>query len=292
MATSLYRTPLQNALQFTLDSQISAGASSLTLNSSGSGILQTPGVLVIDRVDSSGNPTATKREYFTFTGNSGTSVTGLVGGQAGSSQQIHAAGAIVEFIPDVVWGDAIYQVITREHDAFGQHVSLVSMNNISTNNIAVLSGASGNSYNLRSLAIASLASIRDLYVSDLFSASGASLQAFPMMPVWVQSGTVSGASANLGKPLSMPFAGKIQWIDVTTKIGSSGASLNIDITKNGTSVIAATGSTSILFIPVNGTFVSSASVATSNFVAGDVFNFSILGSGSLAQDLTIKFYAR
>lgn len=277
MATQLYRVPTNNALQYTLDSQIAAGATSLTLNQSVAGIVRGPGVLIIDRVDSSGNTTPTKREYFTFTTVSSAVVSGLVGGLAGSTQQVHSAGAIVEFIPDVIWADSLYSVITAEHDTYGTHISLASINTLSTNTAI----------------IASAASINQGTFKTLINASGASLQGVsPTIPVWVFSGTLSGASTALGKPLDMPRSGTINWISAITRAGSSGASLFLDITKNGTSIITATASTSLLNIPVNGTYVSLGSIATQTFVSGDVFNFSVLNSGSMAQDLTIKFHAR
>lgn len=118
---TLLKVPTQNSIQYTLDSQILAGASSLTLNQSVSGIVQAPGVLVIDRIDSSGAITASKREYKTFTGVSSATISGLSGGLGGSTDQVHAVGAIVEFIPDVVWAQSVYDTITAEHTTSGVH---------------------------------------------------------------------------------------------------------------------------------------------------------------------------
>lgn len=57
---AITRVPTINNAQYTLDSQISAGASSLTLNQSVTGIVRAPGVIVIDRIDSAGAVTASK----------------------------------------------------------------------------------------------------------------------------------------------------------------------------------------------------------------------------------------
>ena len=101
MAT-LPRVPTNNATQYTLDSQLSAGGVTATLNQDVSSVVRAPGFFVIDRVDSSGNATSTKREYIKFTGVSSADLTTLTRGLAGSTDQVHAVGAIVEFVPDVL----------------------------------------------------------------------------------------------------------------------------------------------------------------------------------------------
>lgn len=192
----LYQVPTQNSLQYTLDSAYTAGGTTLTLSSTLTGIVQAPGVCVVDRVDSSGNLTATKRDYFTFTGVSGAQLTGVAGGLAGSTNQDHAVGAIVEFIPDIVWAQALYDVIGTEHSVMGQHTSLPSVTQLRTLDLVGWSSASLSILNTRALYVASLASlqavetnmgviasqasINRLNIRQLFSASGASLVAiFP-----------------------------------------------------------------------------------------------------------------
>lgn len=276
MATQLFRVPTQNNLQYTLAQQLAQGASTAVLNTDVTGIVQTPGVFVVDRVDSSGNKTPTVREYISFTGQSTTNLTGLTKGLGGSTDQQHSVGAIVEFIPDVVWADSYYQVQTREHDVFGVHISLASLKQVSTLNLAAQSTAS----------------LQALNVSNYLNASGASILAFPLVPTFTFGGVLSAASANLGIPLTMPRPGNVLWVDATTRIGSSGASLFLDLTKNGVGIINANASQSVLTIPINGTFVSTSSLSSPTFNAGDVFNFSILGANSLAQDISFKFYAR
>jgi len=121
MAVPMRQIPTQNSLQYTLDAGYTAGGTVLTLSSTLTGIVQAPGVCVVDRVDSSGNKTASKRDYFTFSGVSGTTLTGCSGGQAGSTNQDHAVGAIVEFIPDVIWAQSVYDTISAEHSTSGVH---------------------------------------------------------------------------------------------------------------------------------------------------------------------------
>ena len=278
---ALPRVPTQNNTQYTLDAQIAAGASSLTLNQSVAGIVRAPGVLVIDRIDSSGTKTPTKREYKRFTGVSGAQLTGLSGGLAGSTDQVHAVGAIVEFVPDVLQEQDWYDWATFEHTTDGVHASLPSLTVARTKELAVAS-----------LATIQRADITNLFATNVINASGASLQALPIVPVWVFSGTVSGATTNLGIPLDMPNPGTIQWISAITRAGSSNSSLFLEITKNGAALLGGNASQSVLMIPLNGTFASTASISSPRFNAGDVFNFTVLKAGSMAQDLTVKFYAR
>ena len=123
---NLYNVPLKNAVQHSLAATLTqAETSTITLDSSVASELQASatmkGLLVVDRVDVNGNLSPTKTEYIAFTGVSGSTVTGLTRGLGGTTAQGHAIGAIVEFVPDVVWAQAINDVITTEHDADGQH---------------------------------------------------------------------------------------------------------------------------------------------------------------------------
>lgn len=103
----LYYPPTQNALQKTLGAQLLTGVTaSVTLNNV-TGIQNKAGVFVVDRVDTSGTATASKREYVSFTGVSGSTLTGLTRGLAGSTDQDHAVGAIVEFLPDITQQQAL-----------------------------------------------------------------------------------------------------------------------------------------------------------------------------------------
>ena len=125
---NLYNVPLQNGIQRTLANTLNAGeVTTITFATSVSSVLQAsasiPGTLVIDRVDSNGNLTPSLTEYISFTGVSGSTVTGLVRGLAGTSDIAHSIGAIVEFVPDVTWADAINDTFTVGHNADGTHKS-------------------------------------------------------------------------------------------------------------------------------------------------------------------------
>lgn len=288
MAT-LYKVPTQNNSQYTLDAQLAQAGTTMTLNQSVAGVVQSPGVCVVDRVDTSGNKTASKREYVAFTGVSGADLTGLTRGLAGSSDQVHAVGAIVEFVPDVVQEQALYNVITTEHSVNGVHASLVSLTITETLNAVIASAASGNFASLRSLAVASTASLRNLAVSSLLQASGASVTGMPFHPTWIIPGAVSAATAAVGKPMDMPFPGQIDFISAVLRSPVSGASLVLDINKNFTTIFS--DQNTRLTILGGGTYVSTASIGVKTFNAGDVFSVDVDAGGSLA-DITVKFRAR
>jgi hypothetical protein len=137
---NLYNVPLENGVQLTLQNALLTGeTTTITFTASVTSKLQAsssiPGILVVDRVDSNGVETPTKTEYISFTGVTGSTVTGLVRGLANSTAQDHSAGAIVEFVPDVVWADSINDVFTTQHNADGTHktISLISLASVTIN---------------------------------------------------------------------------------------------------------------------------------------------------------------
>jgi hypothetical protein len=138
---NLYNVPLENGVQLTLQNALLTGeTTTITFTASVTSKLQAsasiPGILVIDRVDANGTETPTKTEYISFTGVTGSTVTGLVRGLANSTNQDHSAGAIVELVPDVVWADSLNDVITTQHNADGTHktLSLISLVSVTINN--------------------------------------------------------------------------------------------------------------------------------------------------------------
>lgn len=112
MSQSIKAPPSQNFLQKTLGGALSTGVTaSATLNNT-TGIQNLPGVFIVDRVNVQGDETASKRETIGFAGTSGSTVVTLSRGLAGSSDQDHEVGAIVEFAPDVIWAQSIYDALT------------------------------------------------------------------------------------------------------------------------------------------------------------------------------------
>lgn len=104
--------PTQNGLQKTLDAQLDQGTTaSLTLNNT-TGVQNKPGVVVLNRIDANGVvQAASDREWVTYTGVSGSTLTGLTRGIGGSSDQDHAVGTIVEFIFDITAAQSIAEAL-------------------------------------------------------------------------------------------------------------------------------------------------------------------------------------
>lgn len=112
MAQALIAPPSQGFLQKTLGSSLSAGATTATLSNT-TGIQNLYGVMVIDRVDSNGTETPTKREVIRFAGTSGSDVTSLTRGLDGTSDQDHSVGAVVEFVPTAKWAQSVYDGLSE-----------------------------------------------------------------------------------------------------------------------------------------------------------------------------------
>lgn len=115
----LLSAPSKNAVQKTLAAQLlnTAGNGDPITFDDVDGIPNLPGVLVINRVDSSGTATASKREYIEYSGTSGTTVLITTRNVDNSNAALtHAVGSIVEFIPDVTWANRIYDALANVVD--------------------------------------------------------------------------------------------------------------------------------------------------------------------------------
>lgn len=276
MATTLWSAASSNAFSTTLNGSIDNVVTTITLTSV-TGLPTTGGVLVIDRQDGAGNDTPSRREFVTYTGISGSDLTGVTRGVAGSTAQSHSSGALVEETMSVThWNDAV-SFLNVAHDSAGK-ITTSSTATISTARIYTNLNASGAS-----------AVVSDLTVTRLFAlTSGASVTGnFPISPMWYAPGFASGASTNVMR-IPMPQAGTFQFFTMMTRTPVSTASLTIDINKNGTSIFDTIGRLNILG---GGTFASTASIATKAFNAGDIFTLDIDTGGNVA-DITVVGHAR
>jgi hypothetical protein len=138
---NLYSVPLKNSVQHTLAGTLTiAETGTITLDSSVVLELQATatmkGLLVVDRVDVNGTLTPTKTEFISYTGVTGSTVTGLTRAVAGTTAQGHSIGAVVEFVPDITWAQSINDVITTQHNSDGTHktLSLISLASVTLNN--------------------------------------------------------------------------------------------------------------------------------------------------------------
>lgn len=110
--SGLFFPPSQNGLQKTLGAQLDQGfTTSATFNNT-TGVQNAKGLFVVDRIDTNGvEKDAAVREYISFDGTSGSTVTTLVRGLGGTSDQDHAINAVVEFVSDVVQQQAILDTL-------------------------------------------------------------------------------------------------------------------------------------------------------------------------------------
>lgn len=120
--SGIYTIPTQNALQSTLDAELSAGGTSMTLaddwSSYFTGVSATnPAILVIDRQDANGTDTPSKREYVEVTNVSGATFTIGTRGKNGSTDQVHSVGARVECVTDVETWRSIKDTFEVNHDS-------------------------------------------------------------------------------------------------------------------------------------------------------------------------------
>lgn len=254
MSARLLETGSINAFNTTLNGSVAENDNSITLTTTTG--LVAPGIICIDRVDTNGAATPTKREYISFTGISTNTLTGCVRGLAGSSDQAHASGAVVEELFSTThWGDMV-DFLQVSHDSGGNIV------------------------------ISSTATIATARIFTHLNASGASITGdFPLNPVWVMNASASTPTAGLGKTLHTPSGGSWKWFSVTLSKPASGASLIIDINKNGTSIFD-TGTR--LVIPGGGTYVSTASIATKVFSAGNRFTVDVDAIGAVEVDPVVQ----
>lgn len=143
MATNFYYPTSKNAIQKTLGAQLLSSATTgdaITFTDV-DGIQNLPGVLVINRVDSNGTATPSKREYISYSSVSGTTVIIETRNVDGSGSVVtHAVGSVVEFISDAVWAQRMIDQFKVEHNVDGTHAA-VTATTVTTTGDATIGGA-------------------------------------------------------------------------------------------------------------------------------------------------------
>jgi hypothetical protein len=154
----LYYPPSLNDTQKTLGAALLSGITASATFNNVTGVQNKKGVFVVDRVNSDNVETPNKREYIGFSGTSGTTVTTLTRNIDGSgTDQDHEIGAIVEFIPDVVWAESINTALGNLVDVSTLAIDLtkvadassaqtLSHKTLSAPNLVVGSDAAGDLY--------------------------------------------------------------------------------------------------------------------------------------------------
>lgn len=105
--------PTTDFTQKTLGAALLQGVTASATFNNVTGIQNLPGVFIVDRINSSDVETPSKVEVILYNATSGSTCTTLTRGQAGTNDQDHAIDAIVEFVPDVVWAQSIYDALTK-----------------------------------------------------------------------------------------------------------------------------------------------------------------------------------
>ncbi len=270
----IYLAPLQNYIQKSLNGAIDASQTTITLSSTTN--LQAPGVVVIDRVDSSGNElNASLREVIYYTGISSNDLTGCTRGGDGSTGQIHGDAAVVETMPTVGMWNGLATVVGAGLDNNGYLLGIASP--VSIANIRATD-----------LVAVSTASISGVYIKQRLEVSGASVTGIGLYPVWRSAAAYSGPTIGIGGLLVAPKVATWQWVSVVTKSVASGTSVVFDILNNNTTIFAGVTRPTIL---AGGTYVSTASINNKVISPGNILRADIntIAAGvGVIQDVTIQ----
>lgn len=283
-----YVAPTVNFLSKTLNGAITDAASTITLSDANN--IQAPGYAVIDRTDSNGTSTPNAREVITYTGVSGSNLTGVARNADNSTARSHSDGAIVEFTPTIGMWNSLATIVASGFTSDGYLRAIASPVSI----------AIGRFIQFDTVSIASIARVetsRLIAPSALVSiatilghltVSGASLSGIPMSPAFIGSGNYSGPTTAIGGILNSPRAYTLSWVSAVTRFVVSTASIGFDFKVREASIFA--NATSRPAIIAGGTYVSTASLATRNINPGDLLQGDIasVGSSGYVTQITIQ----
>ena len=125
-----FRAPTSNFWSTTLNGTVDASVTTITLNSTTG--LQAPGVLILDREDGNGTATPSARELVSFSGISGSDITGVTRGFANSTARAHSSGALAEAVPDVGAWNGLVDGVRASLTADGTGIALSGTASIAT----------------------------------------------------------------------------------------------------------------------------------------------------------------
>ena len=262
MTAGLSRPSVDENISTTLSAGITDVATSFDV-ADGSKIVS-PCYLVIDRVDSAGTvKTSSLWEYVKVT-NVATNTLTVTRAQGGSTAQAHSSGAVVEAVITSTMFEDWYNVLNPEHDSSGGHVI------VGTITVAGM--------NLASVATIAVVSVNHLNAQ-------ASVIGLGLNPTWYIPSLPSLPSVGLGRPMAMPRNGTLKFVNVTLNANISQPTTFFDVNKNFVSIFDTIGRPLI----AGGTFVSTASIKTPNYKAGDIFNvdYEVIDLGGNQVDATI-----
>jgi hypothetical protein len=281
MAANLPRPSTEENVSTTLNGGIDDTETTITVDSAAK--LVAPCYLVIDRVDSNGDlKDSSLWEYVKVTNIAGSDLT-VTRGANNSTNQAHTTGAVVEAVVTSAMFEDWYTALNPEHTAAGGHV--ISTATVETLVVSTHISASGASIS-GTLTTDPLV-LGTLNATTHLNVSGASISGIGLNPTWYIPALPSLATTGLGRPMAMPRAGTLQFVNVTLNGIISSPSIYFDINKNFVSLFDA-GTRPLL---ANTTFVSTASLATKNFKAGDVLSVDLdHGGNSIDATITASSY--
>lgn len=213
MTATLHRAPTSNFGATSLNGAINDSVDTITLNSTSG--LQSPGYLVIDRQDNNGNNTPDAREVVSYTGISGSDVTGVTRAADNSTARSHSDGALVEPVLTVgMWND-LGDLVAASLSTVDGSLNPISTATITTLNVTTLNltaepaGVVGQFYWSRS---GSLATVLAATTTDTH---------FPLVRA-TKNLTINGAYASLlSAPSTAAFQADINYKSTPTADATS-----------------------------------------------------------------------
>jgi len=268
---TLFVAPTINYKQTTLNGAISDSVGTITVNDASN--LQAPGYIVIDRVDANGVSTPNSREVVSYTGISGSDLTGCTRGADGSTAQAHSDAAVVETMPTVGMWNSLATIVSKAVTTDGYLKALASPVTVGRLEAKQL--------------YASVASIAQIFTTGRLEVSGASITGFGIYPVFSSSGNFSGPTVSIGFARA-PRAGTLQWVSVTSRHPISTASAGFDFKIRDVTAFA--NATMRPSIAAGGTYVSTASLSVKNINQGDLLSADIatVGVDGFIRTVTIQ----
>ena len=278
MSVRLVKSATKNDWHTTIGATITDSATAIGLVSTASlnpSQLQVPGVLTIDKEDSTGADTPAKREYISFASISGATIAGITRGLGGSTAQGHTIGALIEeTLSTTHWGDML-DWLAVEHETDGTHDVLSHVRAITVTGVSGASGLKGDvvfvpGSNVSIVAVSGASGYSAVKISAATVTSGG-------LSPFILSGPVS-TNTYVTPALIVENILSPKSVSAVLKSPASGASLVLDVNRNGTSIF--TNQDCRLSIPAGATYASTASIALTAFSPGDSLTLDIdVGSG-------------
>lgn len=180
---TFFLAPTANFKQTTLNGVISDSVGTITLNSTAN--MTAPGYVVIDRVDANGTSTPNAREVVSYTGISGSDLTGCTRGADNSTARSHSDGAIVETVPTIGMWNNLSTIVATAINSDGYLKAINSPVSISW-------------AEHKSLSVGSIASIGQVNTGSLVASSATITGAIGGAKghfLWTQTGALSTSLA-------------------------------------------------------------------------------------------------